>query len=329
MSVLLLLHPTVVANEDQKDLVVETREKISTRFPDHRISQQIIDRVVGGKVDLEQGGFEKIVYINPNAEKAIPVASLPVLLGLLKDGGSIEGDLPVDQNLDVIMSGLLVDEATGHWIKPAKVQVVKLNKKKETGSATSKRALPMFKKLSISSPAPASGISEEGNNKRKLVDKLKYFSDDDDLESDEEVAEDDLIDTSEITSSKLITPRACDITKKKRKKACKDCTCGLKELEEAELGQQQTLQSTLLGNMAQLATLEAIKIEERLKNNENIVKFDEKDMAEIDFTIEGKTGGCNSCSLGDAFRCDGCPFLGLPPFKPGEVITIDSFGEDI
>ena len=88
------------------------------------------------------------------------------------------------------------------------------------------------------------------------------------------------------------------------RKACKDCTCGLKELEEQELEQQKQKQ-------------------------DNVVSLSVDDTAEVDFTVPGKaTGSCGSCALGDAFRCDGCPYLGLPPFKPGEVVSVAALGDD-
>ncbi|WLF76401.1 electron carrier [Lodderomyces elongisporus] len=234
----------------------------------------------------------------------------------------------------------------------------------------SKKKIPMFKKLSdrsnevkgnlasgtVKSPSPgltdtsAQNTDEENENgnsmKRKLVEtKLTYFSDSDsdnnegrDLDDDDDdgqedndiyINENDLI--SELKSDNLIIPKKCELPNgKRRRKACKDCTCGLKEIEEAELSQQSDKQSMLLAKLAQSASAEAAKIEERLaKKQGDVVKFKEEELNEIDFTVKGKTGGCGSCSLGDAFRCDGCPYLGLPPFKPGEAITLDGIDEDI
>ncbi|KAI5189252.1 anamorsin [Nematocida sp. AWRm77] len=33
---------------------------------------------------------------------------------------------------------------------------------------------------------------------------------------------------------------------------------------------------------------------------------------------------CGSCYLGDAFRCESCPYMGLPPFSPNDAVSFDS-----
>ena len=90
--------------------------------------------------------------------------------------------------------------------------------------------------------------------------------------------DDDLLDDDEILrgSGLDVAPTACGPrTTSTKKRACKNCTCGLAQEQESE----------------------------------------EKPAAK---------SSCGSCYLGDAFRCPGCPYKGLPAFKPGEQILIPS-----
>ena len=126
------------------------------------------------------------------------------------------------------------------------------------------------------------------------------------LDVSDTIDESTLLDPQDFTKPVVVQPPECAPSPGKRRKACKDCTCGLKELEEAENAAASKLPVVVLGE------------------------------DELDFTIQGKTSSCGSCGLGDAFRCAGCsrpvwyleadgalgPFIGMPAFKPGEEVKL-------
>mgnify|MGYP005989721329 CR=1 FL=1 len=102
------------------------------------------------------------------------------------------------------------------------------------------------------------------------------------------------------TFTNQVIAAECQPKPGKRRRACKDCTCGLAE---------------------RLAAEDAEKRSDADKKLESF-KLAADDLTEVDFTVQGKVGSCGNCALGDAFRCDGCPYIGLPPFKPGEEVRL-------
>ncbi|KAI2642311.1 cytokine-induced anti-apoptosis inhibitor 1, Fe-S biogenesis-domain-containing protein [Xylaria nigripes] len=108
--------------------------------------------------------------------------------------------------------------------------------------------------------------------------------------------------TEEDMTRKFQPPAECIPKIGKRRRACKDCTCGLAARLEAEDKARRAKAD---------ADLKVLKL-----------GADDLDDLELDFTVKGKVGSCGSCSLGDAFRCADCPYIGLPAFKPGEEVTL-------
>lgn len=84
------------------------------------------------------------------------------------------------------------------------------------------------------------------------------------------------------------------------KKTCKNCVCGRAAGEAVEASALK--EKTLLESGA------------AVKANGKLV---------IDTGKLSSGGACGSCSLGDAFRCAGCPSKGLPAYSVGQKVVID------
>ncbi len=137
-----------------------------------------------------------------------------------------------------------------------------------------------------------------------------------------------------LTAADRERPAACEPAVRgapRRKKACKNCTCGLAELEAEELAQSKVV---LLDGAPDGKAFE--------------VSQSEKDRLLAAAAAAPKaTSSCGNCYLGDAFRCSSCPYRGsssltcvgiysdicacegLPAFKPGEKVEIDFSMDDI
>lgn len=120
----------------------------------------------------------------------------------------------------------------------------------------------------------------------------------------------------------------------RRKKACKGCTCGLRELEDEEEQARLSGQPIVrLDANDQDLPGASSNAPPRTEVTETVV--DERGVTRVVKRIQVDTSGaasssCGSCTLGDAFRCSSCPYLGLPAFKPGEMVLIpDSMDDDL
>ena len=329
-NILILIHPAITT-------IPEILEEKKVELSSDNVSvmdQFLINKINDGHVLLEDSKYDLVYYLTPEESDKIqfPRNLIPVLNKSLKEGGKLHG-LTNAYKVDALISGFDINtEGEYYWVKRAvgsanKTVAIPLKNPKISGNST----LPSFKKGTVLKKLPSFKKQESATTSAVQIVK-EYGGEDDELDEDDSfsdsskakyfemgdknvinsvtggnssIDEDELIENStDKTTNDMITMITCGKTKTRRKRACKDCTCGMKEEEENEVNEIRQAQ-------------------------EKIVKFSAEEMNEIDFTIEGKSvGGCGSCSLGDAFRCSGCPYLGLPAFKPGQAINLNSISDD-
>lgn len=326
---LLLIHPAVSTTPEMVVNAKASAEQNGFEFVD----QYLINKVNDGSIELKNDNYDIIRYLTPEKPEDIkfPKRLIELLKNSLKVNGVLYGLSDV-YKIDAVINGFeIIDDTKNsndeyHWIKKQESnmvpQTISLKTKTNVSNEKNKKNLPSFKKVPMPTfkrATPTVEVVKTAVITDDLDDDLGDEDEDEDdvfsnsskarfldINSDEDndnesIDEDDLIDGKSGNVSMII----CGKSKTKKKKACKDCTCGMKEEEEEEVDRIRSQQ-------------------------EKVIKFTEDELTEIDFTIDGKkVGGCGSCSLGDAFRCTGCPYLGLPAFKPGEVINLNSISDDL
>ncbi|OCK80896.1 Fe-S cluster assembly protein dre2 [Lepidopterella palustris CBS 459.81] len=305
---LLLAPPSVSAHPEVLEKVYEAHHRESTDI-------HMLDRLALGLVNLPPSTYDVVLLLTDadgtsrEGHKLLGREVMTKVVYALKPGGILRsqdglfGSVDSTEKTEAILAGL-VNQAKDGMIKPdsTEAQSVPLRfGKKTNGTAngtdgatngTIPVALNGKRKETSPEPTKVAGVG--------FVDFSNDF--DDPIitgEDDELVDEDDLI-TEEDMARPIVQPPECRPKAGKRRRACKDCTCGLKEKIEAEDAEKRSTADKAL----------------------NTMKLGADDLAEVDFTVQGKVGSCGNCALGDAFRCDGCPYIGLPAFKPGEEVRL-------
>ncbi|PGH13797.1 hypothetical protein AJ80_06185 [Polytolypa hystricis UAMH7299] len=301
---LLLSPPALAAHPETLNTVLSSHSQESTDL-------QMLDRLAMGLVSLPVATYDAIIVLAAPQSSSVETSRLLTreliqsVAQALRPGGILKGQDGSLGNTDAtfgteaVLAGLIPD-STGNFTKPAfsaqQSVPLKLGRKKKKPEQTSSPPVKEeLKKVAVSStPALPSGVG--------LID----FSDDfgtpveDAAGSDDElIDEEELLDEDDM-GRLIIQPPECRPKAGKRRRACKDCSCGLAQKLNAEDVDKRAQADKTLDTM----------------------KLASNDLAEVDFTIQGKVGSCGSCALGDAFRCDGCPYIGLPAFKPGEEVRL-------
>lgn len=303
---LLLAPPSISSHEEKLHGILSSHDRSVTDL-------QMLDRLSLALVSLPSATYDLILVLTDadgsrhESSRLLTRDVLARIASALKAGGQLQaqdarftlvfGEAQVRES---ILAGLVVEN--GHVVKPLD---------NESNDAVPLRLRRKDKSEPAASiPAGVGLIDFDDDFGTPIIITGEDEDEDDELiDEDTLLTEEDLKRPVVVRKSPASMPRIvlifvsapeCAPRAGKRRRACKDCTCGLAQKIAAE---------------------DAAKRQDADQGLQAL-KLDADDLAEVDFTVQGKVGSCGNCSLGDAFRCDGCPYIGLPAFKPGEEVRL-------
>lgn len=328
---LLLAPPSISSHPELLNGVLQSYDRKVTDL-------QMLDRLSLGLVALTASTYDLILLLTDadgsrtESSRLLNRDTIGALAQALKAGGKLKSQdgtfaaQPGTERTEAILAGLATDGSDG-VVKPAAAaaQTVKLNfsKRKADGAVVPVGAPAIVQPVAQAKPQAPAGVGfvdfsdDFGDGYEDEDEDMDYIPSKEELLASEKIDPDTLLTEEDrqkpviIRESILyggqlrnkctdtIIAEACK-PNGKRRRACKDCTCGLKQQIEAEDAAKRSAAD----------------------NGLKALKLGADDLAEVDFTVQGKVGSCGNCALGDAFRCDGCPYIGLPAFKPGEEVRL-------
>ena len=302
---LLLSPPSLSSHEEKLTAILEMHDRSATDL-------QMLDRLSLGLVSLPETTYDVIIVLTDadgtrnESQRLLGREVFNLLVRSLRPGGKLRsqdgrlGGSDGQEKTEAILAGLSC--TAGGFVKPdhSPQDSVPIRLGKKNGASKAAGGLSQTNGDSISFRANGKRKSEDMNTETTIAGigfDNGTDAKDDVVDSDDELIDEDTLLSEEDLNRPVKVPTECK-PKAKRRRACKDCTCGLAQRLEAEDNAK------------------------RSNADQALARLQVDDLAEVDFTVPGKVGSCGNCSLGDAFRCDGCPYIGLPAFKPGEEVRL-------
>ncbi|KAL5488019.1 DRE2 [Sanghuangporus weigelae] len=306
----LVLGTPTTAQEGTYQRLIEELEK------SRMVEKMMVDRLVEGATMLAPASYGTIYAVLSQADLDSLALNLSSLLPQLLTGLSTHGTLHIQNassNLSTVRPEL---ERAGFEI---------LTEKDDTGALIAQKVVKFFTTTTTTTTTTTSNASVSLNRPAAASVPLRRPTFDATKRSSKKALwtlSSPAPGTPRVDAEALLTPadrarpEPCAPSSgsgPRRRKACKGCTCGLAELEAEE----EKNATVVLIDGAPDGGAREVKAQERER------------LLRAAAMAPKMTSSCGNCALGDAFRCAGCPYLGLPAFKPGEKVEINFDMDDI
>ncbi|MCO5589983.1 hypothetical protein L7F22_043952 [Adiantum nelumboides] len=271
-----------------------------------QVEMHMVDRVTSGTVQLDQDSFTQVWVIAPWSADAQFL--LKPINNALRQGANLTIEtLALPSGPDTLRA----IEAELRQLGFSEIQSDEINSSVsaiKTLQSSSSSALPLRRKLAkngSSTDAKKKALWNLASTNAPLIDQNSLLS-----EADKFVPAATRREDCDLESA---------LAGGRRKKACKGCTCGLRELEEEEeQARSQGIVKLDADDVAGQDGPSKTEVTETMVDENGMTRV----IKRIRVDTKGASSSCGSCFLGDAFRCSSCPYLGLPAFKPGEKVEI-------
>ncbi|KAK4055217.1 electron carrier [Microbotryomycetes sp. JL201] len=260
-----------------------------------RVDAFMVDRITEGAVSLARSQYKHAALLLPVS--VITGSLLALIDPSLQAGGSLDVLGPAAEDDQVAselrlagFSSVTKNDSSLTSVKPSGSSSAPLSLKRPAadGDSTDGGAVPLPGRTSRAAKASLWAFTTAAASTAGT--------------STPTIDESTLLTEADLERPTLVKREDCDV--KKTRKACKNCTCGLREIILQEQDDLVAAGFPAQGGAAAVGS-------------------GQQKMSAM------PTSSCGNCYLGDAFRCSGCPYLGMPAFEPGEKVKLSNMDDTL